>query len=211
MAGRCRGCARVVPRLDPAECNGLTQTAGGLLVPRAVLEGVAPGTPVGDARSVDIDIQAPADGDCPQTWTVGARLIPVYGQVGPNSVNLTSVPAATITQVPGATVTLTEPGVYEIVGDASGTQTVTGAVSNAQVRASLFVGASRISPDTTLTLFSNNQTGVYATAGSATTRALYTVTGPTTVDLRGYRNTTSGTQTAAAINNAFIYWKKVSD
>ncbi|MET9818330.1 hypothetical protein [Streptomyces sp. NPDC006355] len=180
-------------------------------MPRTVLDGIAPGTAVGDARSVDIDVQAPAAGACPSTWTIGARLTPIYGQVGPNTVNLTSVPPATITQVPGASVTLTEPGVYELVGDASGSQTVTGAVSNAQVRASLFVGASRISPDTTLTLFSNNQTGVYAMAGSATTRALYTVTSPTTVDLRGYRNVTSGTQSSAAIGNAYIYWKKVSD
>lgn len=80
MAGSCCGSVRVLPRLDPAACNALDQTSAGLLVPRTVLAGIAPGTAVGAERSVDVDVTAPAAGVCPQTWTVGARLTPVSGQ-----------------------------------------------------------------------------------------------------------------------------------
>ncbi|EMF20415.1 hypothetical protein H114_32769 [Streptomyces gancidicus BKS 13-15] len=199
------------PRLDPAECNALQQTAAGLLVPATAVEGIAPGTAVGDGRSVDIDVQAPEDGACPATWTVGARLTPVHGQAGPGTLNLTSVAPATVTPVPGMSVVLPEAGVYEVVADASGSQTVVGPATNAQVRMSLFVAEARISPDTTLTLFSSSIAGTFVTVGSASSRALYQATGPATVQLQGYRNLTSGTQSTAAIVNAYVYFRKVAD
>lgn len=105
----------MLPRLDPAECNALRQTATGLLVPRAVLAGIAPGTAVGDARSVDIDVQAPAADACPQTWTVGARLTPdtAFATMPAGEVDLLAV-AGAWTALPGTDVMLAEPGVYHL-------------------------------------------------------------------------------------------------
>ncbi|MEZ3180802.1 hypothetical protein KYY02_19540 [Streptomyces pimonensis] len=61
MAGSCcGGSVRVLPRLDPAECNALQQTAAGLLVPQVQL-----------AADPGVTVTAPTAGDCPQTWRVG--------------------------------------------------------------------------------------------------------------------------------------------
>jgi hypothetical protein len=97
--------------VDPAPCNSLTLTGAGLLAPRTQLAGLAPGGAVGPARSVDIDVTAPAAGACPATWQVGARLTPVMGEVGGTAVNLPATGAFVGTS---AAVVLPEPGVYEL-------------------------------------------------------------------------------------------------
>lgn len=74
MAGNCCGSVRVMPRLDPAACNALTQSPVGLLVPRTALQGIAPGGAVSAQRSVDIDVTAPAARGLP--GDVGGRSPP---------------------------------------------------------------------------------------------------------------------------------------
>jgi hypothetical protein len=71
---------RIDPKIDPAACNAVQKTASGLLVPRTVLSGLAPGGTVGTARSVNIDVTDTGGVDCPDTWQVGARLAPVSGE-----------------------------------------------------------------------------------------------------------------------------------
>lgn len=117
MAGSCcGGSVRVLPRLDPAECNALAQTAGGLLVPRAVVEGIAPGGATSTERSVDVDVTPPADGACPQTWTVGARLTPVNGMaaMSVSPVNFAADQANVWLDLPGTEVVLPEAGTYNL-------------------------------------------------------------------------------------------------
>ncbi|KQW11423.1 hypothetical protein [Streptomyces sp. Root369] len=116
MAGNCCGSLRVLPRLDPAACNALKQTASGLLVPRTELAGVAPGTAVGTARSVDVDVTAPAAGACPETWTVGARLTPVSGEVFGADANLQAVASGTWVAT-SAQLVLPEAGTYALSAD----------------------------------------------------------------------------------------------
>ncbi|MGW3971209.1 hypothetical protein ACWEFD_18155 [Streptomyces ardesiacus] len=100
--------------VDPDPCNALTDGPAGLLVPSTALEGIAPGTAVGTGRSVDIDVAAPAAGDCPQEWQVGARLTPPYGEVLlPAFVDLVDVAADTWIDT-GLSVSLPEQGVYEV-------------------------------------------------------------------------------------------------
>lgn len=117
MAGNCGCGGRVSPRISDAPCSALTNTPDGLLVPRTAVEGLAPGTAVGTGRSVDIDVTAPAPGDCPATWTVGARLTPVLGEAFGGDVRFDNKPAADTAwyDVPGMSVTLPEAGVYAVV------------------------------------------------------------------------------------------------
>lgn len=61
MAGSCcGGSTRVLPRLDPAECNAMRQTAAGLLVPEVQLR-ADPG----------VTVTPPSTEGCPQVWRVG--------------------------------------------------------------------------------------------------------------------------------------------
>ncbi|MEU0181414.1 hypothetical protein ABZ312_09515 [Streptomyces sp. NPDC006207] len=102
--------------LDPAGCNALQQTAGGLLMPRAVLQGIAPGGAVSATRSVDVDVQAPAAGACPETWTVGARLTPVSGEAFGADTDLQAAASGTWVAT-GAQVVLPEAGTYALSAD----------------------------------------------------------------------------------------------
>lgn len=105
-------------KLDPAGCNSLVQTAGGLLVPRTTLAGIALGGTVSTSRSVDVDVTAPAAGACPQTWMVGARLSPVSGfrNAEAGHINLLASVGQTL-PVPASDVVLPEPGVYHLDTD----------------------------------------------------------------------------------------------
>ncbi|MFF0092679.1 hypothetical protein ACFYSF_22335 [Streptomyces canus] len=60
MAGACGRTYRIDPRLDPAACNALEETAAGLLVPEVLVQ-VDPG----------LTVTPPAAGDCPQVWRIG--------------------------------------------------------------------------------------------------------------------------------------------
>lgn len=109
MAGACGRTYRVDPRVDPASCNALQQSPSGLLVPRTVLAGLAPGGTVGTARSVDIDVTGGVG--CPDTWQIGARLSPVSGEAALAAD--TDLSAAPGTWVPTSlTITLPEVGQY---------------------------------------------------------------------------------------------------
>lgn len=57
--GGCCG-SRATLRINPADCNALSQTAAGLLVPDVQLQ-ADPG----------VTVTPPAAGDCPQTWRIG--------------------------------------------------------------------------------------------------------------------------------------------
>lgn len=122
MAGKC-GCggARVAPQISADSCSALANTPAGLLVPRTEVEGLGPGTAVGTARSVDIDVTPPAAGDCPAAWTVGARLTPLWGEIGPTApVDLNTVASATWADIPGFALTAPEAGAYRIAADVTG-------------------------------------------------------------------------------------------
>jgi hypothetical protein len=111
MAGACGRAYRVDPRVDPAPCNALEQTASGLLVPRTVLAGLAPGGNVGASRSVDIDVTDTGGANCPDTWQIGGRLTPISGEIGAASFAL---PLSNAFNATGAAAVLPEPGVYEV-------------------------------------------------------------------------------------------------
>lgn len=106
-------CIRITRRveliLNPDACNAATCTETGLLVPRTAVAGIAPGGNIGDTRSVDIDVTE--TGDCPDTWTVGARLTPVYGQIAGSDLTLPLNSQWTATN---CVATLPEPGAYRV-------------------------------------------------------------------------------------------------
>lgn len=103
MAGACGRTYRVDPRLDPAPCNALEETAVGLLVPEVLIE-VEPG----------LTVTPPADGDCPQVWRIGVDA--AWVQTGTLDF-LHSLTGATrawevVTEVP--TLTIPRAGVWEV-------------------------------------------------------------------------------------------------
>ncbi|MCX4458675.1 hypothetical protein OOK58_42970 [Streptomyces sp. NBC_01728] len=215
MAGSCCGRTyRVDAPVDPAPCNALTRTAGGLLVPHTALQGIAPGGAVSAQRSVDIDVTAPAAGACPETWQVGARLTPVSGQTS-GAAGLGGSPYDTWVAVP-ATLTLPEAGVYELDADVQGGVIMVGSVSNSIVQARLFdVAANAVVPLTarTLVLFAATPAaGVTHTLhGNASASALYQVAGPTTIRVEGLKHVDSGTTTGEVVAATNFRFKKVSD
>ncbi|WP_329361183.1 hypothetical protein [Streptomyces sp. NBC_01483] len=214
MVGSCCGSVRVLPRLDPAPCNALTQTASGLLVPRTAVQGIAPGTAVSAERSVDIDVQTPTVGACPETWTVGARLTPVSGQTS-GAASLQGSPFDTWVAVPG-TLVLPEAGVYELDADVQGGVIMVGSVVNAIIQARLFnVTANAVVPLSarTLVLFAATPAaGVTHTLhGNASAAALYQVAGPTTIRVEGLKHVDSGTTTGEVVAATNFRFKKVAD
>ncbi|MGW2951505.1 hypothetical protein [Streptomyces eurythermus] len=109
MAGACGQ----VYRVDPAPCNALTLSPSGLLVPRTVLVGLAPGGAVGTAWSVDIDVSDTGGADCPDTWQIGARLSPVSGEaVMAADTDLLATPGNWVPT--SLTITLPEAGRYRL-------------------------------------------------------------------------------------------------
>ncbi|CAL9613176.1 hypothetical protein SUDANB1_05670 [Streptomyces sp. enrichment culture] len=214
MAGNCCGSVRGLPRLDPAACNTLEQSAAGLLVPRTDVAGIAPGTAVGTQRSVDVDVTAPAAGACPQVWTVGARLTPVSGQTS-GAVSLDGAAANTWTPVTGAQLVLPEAGVYELVADVQGSIAWAAGVSNAIIDARIFnvtTGAEVPMTARRVILFTDQAaagtTGIQANASAS---ALYQVAGPTTIRVDGSWRTDSGVTSQKVVWAHNFRYKKVSD
>ncbi|MFI9591206.1 hypothetical protein [Nonomuraea sp. NPDC052265] len=200
--------------LDPAGCNALQESASGLLVPRAVLQGVAPGGALGTARSVDIDVQAPAAGSCPETWTVGARLTPVSGQTS-GVVGLDGSPANTWVPVTGAQLVLPAVGLYEVTADVQGSIAWGVGVTNAIIDARIFdvtVGAEVPMTARRVILFTDQAAegtnGIQANAAAA---ALYQVAGPTTIRVEGSWRTDSGTTSQKVVWAHNFRFRKVSD
>lgn len=228
MAGKCCGGGALVVRsgssgttVDPAACNALTESASGLLVPSVAVQGLAPGGAVSTERSVDVDVTAPAAGDCPAMWQVGARLTPVFGEAFlPAAVDLVS--AANDTWVnTGLSVVLPEAGVYEVTATvrssiAVGVATVPFAV-NISARLFNVTGGNAI-PNTDYTVQQVNESA--PSSGQTTQVALstfhkyVTATGPTTIRLEADRNTINGTAvnvTAIQTGNTRLGFKKISD
>ncbi|MFF0092680.1 hypothetical protein ACFYSF_22340 [Streptomyces canus] len=214
MAGRCGSCARVLPKLDPAACNALEQTASGLLVPRTAVSGIAPGGAVSTARSVDIDVTAPAAGACPETWQVGARLTPVSGQTS-GAVSLNAAPASTWVPVTGADLVLPEAGVYEVVADVQGSiawaAPVTNAIIDAHVQ-DVTAGVEIPMSARRIILFTDQAaTGTSGIQANASAGALYQVAGPTTIRVEGSWRTDAGTTSQKVVWATNFRFKKVSD
>jgi hypothetical protein len=214
MTGPCGRTYRVDPRLDPAACNALQQTASGLLVPRAVLQGVAPGGAVSAERSVDIDVQAPAAGDCPQTWTVGARLTPVAGQTS-GVVSLDAAPANTWVPVTGAQLVLPEAGVYELVADLQASIAWGVGVTNSIIDGRIFDVTANVAVPLAarrIILFTDqNATGTNGIQADASAGALYQVAGPTTIRVEGSWRTDSGATSQKVVWAQNFRFRKVSD
>ncbi|KMS80568.1 hypothetical protein ACH49_07375 [Streptomyces leeuwenhoekii] len=105
------------PVISPDDCNALRCTPDGLLVPRTVPSGIDRGANIGAARSVDIDVTDTGGDNCPDTWAIGARLTPVYGQAAGQSRSLPINGEWTPTD---CVATLPEPGVYQVTAMAVG-------------------------------------------------------------------------------------------
>ncbi|PWI15958.1 hypothetical protein DI272_18660 [Streptomyces sp. Act143] len=220
MAGPCGRTYRVDPRLDPAACNALQETTSGLLVPRAVLQGVATGGAIGTDRSVDIDVQAPAAGACPETWTVGARLTPVSGEAfgtGPGQgADLQPVASGTWVST-GAQVLLPEAGTYNLTADffSSITATTPFAVAidarlfNVTLNAALANSQRRVQY-ANINIAGTTANMLLQNAGSLNHRL--TVSGPTSVRLEGARTHVGfNDSTASSLWGARLGFTKVSD
>ncbi|MGW0140501.1 hypothetical protein [Streptomyces calvus] len=79
--------------------------------------GIDRGGNIGAARSVDIDVTDTGGENCPDTWTIGARLTPVYGQAAGQNRSLPVNGEWTPTDCVAA---LPEPGVYLVTAMAVG-------------------------------------------------------------------------------------------
>ncbi|WP_019061697.1 hypothetical protein [Streptomyces prunicolor] len=183
-------------------------------MPRTELAGIAPGTAVGTARSVDVDVTAPAAGACPETWTVGARLTPVSGQTS-GVVSLDAAAANTWVPVTGAQLVLPEAGIYEVVADVQGSIGWAAGVSNAIIDARVFdVTAGAQVPLTArrIILFTDQTaTGTTGIQANASAAALYQVAGPTTIRVDGSWRTDAGTTSQKVVWATNFRFKKVSD
>lgn len=214
MAGCCGRTYRLDAPLDPAPCNALIRTAGGLLVPHTALQGIAPGGAVSAERSVDIDVTPPAAGACPETWQVGARLTPVSGQTS-GAVALDAAPANTWIPVTGAQLVLPEAGVYEVVADVQGSIGWAAGVGNAIIDARVFdVTAGAQVPLTArrIILFTDQTaTGTTGIQANASAAALYQVAGPATIRVDGSWRTDVGTTFQKVVWANNFRFKKVSD
>jgi hypothetical protein len=229
MAGACGRVYRIDPKVDPAACNALTETASGLLVPRTEVTGIAPGTAVGTERSVDVDVAPPAAGACPKNWTVGARLTPVFGFRNAGMADLRTSAQGQQVPLPNSQVVLPEPGVYRLTAhlfalatwnfDGRHIASITALWINTTTNA--FVpGSPRwvILHDEPGTV--NPATGLKSIGGNAVCEGFVTIAAPTTFEIRALRATGDGGTLANAnlqhyltggISQQGIFWQKVSD
>jgi hypothetical protein len=229
MAGACGRTYRIDPKIDPAACNALTETASGLLVPGTEVTGIAPGTAVGTERSVDVDVTPPAAGACPENWTVGARLTPVFGSRIAGMADLRTSAIGQQVVLPSSQVLLPEPGVYRLTAHlfALATWNFNGR-HIASITALWFNTATNqfvpgsprwvILHDEPGTV--NPATGLKSIGGNAVCEGFVTITAPTTFEIRGLRATGDGQTQANAnlqhyltsgISQQGIMWQKVSD
>jgi hypothetical protein len=229
MAGACGRTYRIDPKLDLATCNGLTQTASGLLAPRTQVAGIAPGGAVSTERSVDVDVTPPAAGACPESWQVGARLTPVFGTRNAGQADLRTSALGQQVVLPNSQVLLPEPGVYRLTAHLFGIATWNfngrhiasisalwfNTTTNAFVPGSprwvlLHDAPGRVSPET----------GLKSIGGNAVCEGVVTITAPTSYEIRALRGTgDAGTQANANLQHYLtggipqqgIFWQKVSD
>ncbi|MFE0545201.1 hypothetical protein [Streptomyces sp. NPDC058891] len=216
--GSAAGSAAVT--IDPQSCNALTQGPNGLLVPATAVEGVAPGTAVGTGRSVDVDVTAPAAGDCPQEWQVGARLTPAFGEEFlPTFVDLVATASGDWINT-GLSVVLPEAGVYEVtaaVHTVITTNPTSGSFSIGIVARLFDVTAGGPIADTLYTIqqnANNNPTSAVADSDMGTFQKFVQVAGATTVRLEAARIDGSGTPiatTGVQVQTTRLAFKKIAD
>ncbi|MGW2074270.1 hypothetical protein ACWCPK_38540 [Streptomyces sp. NPDC001953] len=160
-----------------------------------------------------MDVTAPAAGDCPATWTVGARLTPVNGQTN-GFVGLDTPAENTFVGDPAANLVLPEAGTYELAADVQASQSWAVPVTNAIIDAQIFdLTAGAAVPRTTrrVILIASNTRGTNGIQANASCGALYTVTGPTTVQVQGSWRCDTGTTTQRGLWIHNFRFKKVSD
>lgn len=216
------GAVAAAATVDPNPCNALRETGSGLLVPPTALEGVAPGTAVGGARSVDIDVVAPAGTDCPQEWQVGARLTPLFEESFLEAF-IDLVPAASGTWVDsGLSVNLPENGVYEISATLKTiiSANAAGGAYNHAIVARLFnVTSGNAIPNSQYTLQQNSDNNPPTALVSDSDvghfeRFLTVAAGAVVVRLEVMRLTSAGTPastTGVLTGNTRLAFKKISD
>jgi hypothetical protein len=215
MAGSCCGSTRVVPRLDPAPCNALTQAAAGLLVPHAEVTGIAPGGAVSTDRSVDVDVQAPAAGACPEVWTVGARLTPVSGEAFGADADLQAVASGTWVAT-SAQVVLPEAGTYALSADLYSHIAATTPWAVA-INARLFnvTAGAPVGTNRRIQFGNINDPGggtVMSLQNASSLSTFLTVTGPTTIRVEGMRQHVGfNDSTQAILGGPRLGFVKVSD
>ncbi|MDX2813435.1 hypothetical protein PV410_12860 [Streptomyces sp. PA03-5A] len=208
MAGGCcggGGGGSLVPSVDPAACNGLRRTASGLLVPRTVVSGVpsTPLTPTGPQRSVSIDVQAPASGDCPEQWRVGARLAAQFVTDVVSSTDLLPLADNTYGPVTASALLLPAAGVWDVTMVARGVLSFTGIAGTFIVARIWNVTAGAIVPSTELfvTQVRQNTAGAGQTTGDNDTSTIKTylaVAVPTTLRMEAKTVLQLGTQPTQA-------------
>jgi hypothetical protein len=201
--------------LDPAGCNAAQQTANGFLVPHAEVAGIAPGGAVSATRSVDVNVQAPAAGACPEVWTVGARLTPVSGEALGTDADLQAAASGTWVAT-SAQVVLPEAGTYALSADLYSHIAATTPWAVA-INARLFnVTAGTLVGTTRRIQFGNiNDPGggtVMSLQNAGSLSTFLTVTGPTTVRVEGMRQHVGfNDSTQAILAGPHLAFWKVSD
>lgn len=213
--------------IDPAACNALTRTAAGLLVPRTVPAGVAPGGTVGASRSVDIDVTDTGGANCPDTWSIGARLSPVSGEAVLGTVtNLLPSPGVWVNSA--LVVTLPEPGRYFLAWDARAQICAqVNYCSNAWVEAAVFDNATGGVEAGARTIvqhqFSKANDGTVLQTCQSGTSPITHITGVTaaqgsrTLRLRGlFQNSTTCANTVfqsatLVASRNYVTWHKITD
>ncbi|WP_202234519.1 hypothetical protein [Actinacidiphila reveromycinica] len=208
--------------VDPDPCNALTEAPSGLLVPSTALAGVTgSGSAVSAARSVAVDVVAPADGDCPAEWQVGARLAPPYEeQIVAAELDLAAV-AEDAWRLPGLAITLPEAGVYEVsatLGTVISVGPATGAYNIAVIARLYNVTADAAIPGTQFTAQRNTEGVAPTSAKSDADRCEFTkfltVTESTRIRIEmGIRKPvgTPASTTGLFSTNHRLAYKKISD
>lgn len=216
MAGSCGQTLRIQPTVAPDACNALTQTATGLLVPSTVVEGVsatAP-APAGTERSVAVDVTAPAPGDCPQTWEVGARLAAPSGAADLTAnVNLDPL-ASGVWADTTLELVLPEAGTYMVSGKARAALSAPSGSNGWVVTRIIRTDTLAVLDEAMVLLVANtNAGGAIGHQATAPLIAPVTVAGPTTIRLQVQRTWQAIVSTGAVLagvssgTTRLAYWK----
>ncbi|WP_327345986.1 hypothetical protein [Streptomyces europaeiscabiei] len=192
MAGSCGRTYRVDPKLDPAPCNALEQTAAGLLVPEVLIE-VEPG----------LTVTPPADGDCPQVWRIGVDAAWVETGSLDFLRSLTGAIRAweVVTEVP--TLTIPRAGVWEVNYQVRGVALLPapGAATDTGVVAGMYKNGAVVPGTEAMVIYHSELAGDQGKQIQATgsRQFMHTFAAGDTVRLGAYRLGTSGT--AAVVSN----------
>ena len=202
--------------VDPAACNALTNGPSGLLVPSVdlLIDNSAAQPPTSATRSIDLDlIEA---GGCPNSFTIGARLSPRFGQTEMAATVVSGSPASTYVNVPG-TIVLPEAGTYEVTSRARAfCSPAVGAPDNVYIVGRLFnvtAGAPVPLSEILIADGSVGPTDVCQNTGSTTT--FITVAVPTTIRYQvqwlGATPSAGTGITSDANGRSMLAFKKVAD